>query len=132
LKMCLTNTWAAFWCKSALSWVQTKLEPLLLVHPTHTDNHQNRLEMRKLRPVYPTPPPQVKGVKNSKEQTIEHYKGQSLFVFLLLLKFKDDLYNFIWERSYSTLNHFKWIKQKKLMRFESKKAPKRRKKKIVW
>jgi len=41
--------------------------------------------------------PKVKGVKNSKKQTIEHYKGWFLntqnillYVVLLLLKFKDD------------------------------------------
>jgi hypothetical protein len=42
--------------------------------------------------------PKVGGVKNSKKQTIENYKGQfpntsknSLYVVMLLLKFKDDL-----------------------------------------
>jgi hypothetical protein len=47
--------------------------------------------------------PKSKGVKNSKKQTIEHYKGRffkhpksSLYVALLLLKFKDDSKNFKW------------------------------------
>jgi hypothetical protein len=48
--------------------------------------------MRKMRP------PKIEGVKNLKNQIIECYKGQfsniqkkSLYVALLLLKFKDDL-----------------------------------------
>jgi hypothetical protein len=42
--------------------------------------------------------PKVEGVKNSKKQTIERYKGQFLknpknssYVVLLLVEFKDDL-----------------------------------------
>jgi hypothetical protein len=44
--------------------------------PLGTSNTQriveNGLEMKKL---CPQTPPQVKGAKNSKKQTIEHYKG---------------------------------------------------------
>jgi hypothetical protein len=58
-------------------------------------------------------PPELKGVKNSKKQTIEHYQSWFLntkkircTLAMLVLEFKDDLYNFRW-RSYSTLNRLK-------------------------
>jgi hypothetical protein len=53
---------------SIVSGVQTKLEPLLLTHLTLTIV-ENGLKMRKLRP------PKLKGAKNSRNQTTEHYKG---------------------------------------------------------
>jgi len=72
-------------------WCPNKTSTLLLVHLTLTII-ENGLEMRKLWP------PKVKGGQELKKQTTKHYKGwflntqkNSLYVALLLLKFKDDL-----------------------------------------
>jgi hypothetical protein len=55
----------------------------------------------------------MKGVKNSKKQTIENYKRpilkhpkSSFYVVMLLLDFKDDLKNLEWH-SYNTFNRLK-------------------------
>jgi hypothetical protein len=68
---------------------------------------ENELEMRKLWP------PTIKGgqeLKKANHQTldklvIKHPKN-SLYAVLLVLEFKDDLWNFRW-CSYSILNHLK-------------------------
>jgi hypothetical protein len=88
---------------------------------------KNRIELRKLQPH------KEEGVNNSKKTThtmlqrpIPKNPKHSLYVFFFLLKFKGDLYNFMW-CFYITLNNLKWIRNKKVMRFESKKGPKRKK-----
>jgi len=79
-------------------------------------------------------PLKVEGVKNSKNKTTKCYKGwfpntnKILLFALLLLKFKDNLWNSRWH-SYNTLNHLEWIKNKKVMKFESMMVLKRKKKK---
>jgi hypothetical protein len=78
---------------------------------------------------------QSKGGQELKKQTTKHYKcwdswtpkQNSLYDALLLLEFKDDLKNFRW-CSYSTLNRLKWIRNKKIIRFESMRGPKKRRK----
>jgi len=77
--------------------------------------------------------PKVEGVKNSKKKNhptlqrpIPNHPKHSLYAIFLLLEFKDDLYNFKW-CSYNILNHFKWITNMKVMRFESWRGPKRKK-----
>jgi hypothetical protein len=56
----------------------------------------------------------------------KHLK-KSFYVVLLLLKFKDNLYNSKW-CFYNTLKHLKWIRNKKVMRCENRRDPKRKKK----
>jgi hypothetical protein len=46
-----------------------------------------------------------------------------MYVALLLLNIKDDLYSFSWH-SYKTLNPFKLIRNKEVMRFENRRGPK--------
>ncbi len=77
---------------SIVSGVQKKLQPLFLAAYDTLTIFEKGLEMRKLQP------PKVKGVKNSKKQTTEHYQSQflntqkkSLYVAALLLEFIDDL-----------------------------------------
>jgi hypothetical protein len=79
--------------------------------------------MRKLQP-----PPKVKGVTNSKKtnhQTLQRLVSEQAILFfnltLLQLEFKDDLLNFR-QRSYTSLHCLKRIKNKKVMRFEIRKA----------
>jgi hypothetical protein len=87
---------------------------------------KNGLQMTKLWP------PKVKGVKNSKknhwklQRLILKHPKSSFYVALFLLDLEDDLKNFKFH-SYSTLNGLKWIRNKKVMRFESRRGLKRKK-----
>jgi len=76
---------------SLVSGVQTKLEPSSW-DISHTNNHSKLIRKEKVMA------PQSKGVKNSRKQTIKHYKidyWTPKFIFLydslLLLEFQDDL-----------------------------------------
>jgi len=83
--------------------------------------------------------PKVEGIENSKitsHQTVTkpfpyHFltiqKIPCVFT-LSLLEFHDDLYNWKWH-FYSPLNHFKWIRNKKVRSFESMRGSKESKKK---
>jgi len=93
-----------------------------------TTNHQKHIRMEKVMA------PQSRGglefLKNHwtpQRLSLEHQKNSS-YVALLLLKFKDDLYNLRWH-SYNTLNHLKWMRNKKVMRFESSWSKIKRRKK---
>ncbi len=82
---------------------------------------KNWIELKKLWA------PKVERVKNSKKnlsnttRLISNHPKNYLYVVLLLLKFKDNLYNFR-GCSYNILNHLKWIRNKKIMSFESKRG----------
>jgi hypothetical protein len=61
-------------------------------------------------------------------KSFPNHSKTSLYVALSLLEFNDDLLKNSRSHSYSTLNHFKCIRNKKVRSFESKRGPKRRKK----
>jgi hypothetical protein len=74
-----------FWCQNK-TWTSSlsASDTLTII--------KNELGIRKLRP------PKVKGFKNSKTQTTEHYKGwfsntkqNSLYIALFIVEFQDDL-----------------------------------------
>ncbi len=80
--------------------------------------------------------PQSKGSKKLKETN--HWTIQSPFsiaqkkflgcCFVAIREFKIHFYNWRWH-SYSTLNSLKWTRNEKVRSFESRRGPKRRKKK---
>jgi hypothetical protein len=62
---------------------------------------------------------------------VPKHSQNSLYVVMLLLKFEDNFFNFRW-CYYNTLNHFKLIRNKKVTRFESRRGPKKKKKKNLF
>jgi hypothetical protein len=74
----------------------------------------------------------MKGVKNSKKIPLNGTNASSqtpkkfLACYSIVIKVQDILYNFKWH-SYNILNHLKWRRNKKVMRFENKRGPKRKK-----
>ncbi len=73
---------------------------------------------------------EVKNSKKKNHQTlaklIPKHSNSSLYVAMLLLEIQDDWKNFRW-CFYNILNCLKWMRNKKVMRFEIKKDPKRKK-----
>jgi hypothetical protein len=65
------------------------------------------------------------------QRPIPKHPNNSLYVILLLLKFKVDLQNFKW-CFYNTSNHLKWVRNKKIMKFKNGKGPKEKKKKKMF
>jgi hypothetical protein len=100
--------------------VQTKFEALLLMHLTHQESSKMDYKWESYGP---------QSEEGQKLKKKNHWKLQrpiikhpkiSFYVVLLLLDFKC--------HSYNTLNCLKWKRNKKIMRFESRRGPKRRKK----
>jgi hypothetical protein len=59
------------------------------------------------------------------QKPIPKHPNKKLYVVLLLSEFKKDFKNFRW-CSYNTLNHLKWIRIKKVMRFENRRGVKKK------
>ncbi len=103
-----------FWCPNQTWAPPIKASGALIIV-------KNEIELRKIWS------PKVEGSKTQKnngwtlQRSIIKHPKNSLYVVLLLLEFQDELWKSRWCAN-NTWNHLKWTKNKKFMRFESKRG----------